>query len=411
MSIIVQKFGGSSVADVEKLRAVARKVVATKEAGHQVVVVVSAMGDTTDELLALARQINARPDRRELDMLLSVGERISMTLLSMGIQALGHDAISFTGSQVGIITNDDHANARIIDVRPFRIQDELSRGRIVIVAGYQGTSYKREVTTLGRGGSDMTAVALAGALGAEACEIYSDVDGVFTSDPRVVLDAQRLEAITADEMLELARHGARVLHADAVAWARRHRIALFAKKTHVEESKGTIVRPDGWPETALAAARIAPRGLASHEQVLWFEGQAPDDPVAFLERAAPGAEPLMWSLDAAAGATRALLDPTNCSGDVASALEGLREALGPDAVAHAEWSNITLVGQDIGRRAHWLGALQQALRTAGVAVQFLEARQHTLTALVPCAQRADAMRAAHTLVEPLDVAQLPTAAP
>jgi aspartate kinase len=173
MSVIVQKYGGSSVADVRKLKAVASRVMQTRAQGHEVVVVVSAMGDTTDELLTLAKQVSANPDRRELDMLLSAGERISMALLSMAIRELGGNAISFTGSQSGIITNDRHVDARIIEVRPFRIQDELARGRIVVVAGYQGVSYRKEVTTLGRGGSDTTAVALAAALDAEFCEILA----------------------------------------------------------------------------------------------------------------------------------------------------------------------------------------------------------------------------------------------
>src|SRR5688572_30531232 len=173
MAVIVQKYGGSSVADVQKLKAVASRVMRTRDQGHNVVVVVSAMGDATDELLNLARQVSANPDRRELDMLLSAGERISMALLSMAIRELGGDAISFTGSQSGIITNDRHVDARIIEVRPFRVQDELARGKIVVIAGYQGVSYKKEVTTLGRGGSDTTAVAIAAALDAEFCEICS----------------------------------------------------------------------------------------------------------------------------------------------------------------------------------------------------------------------------------------------
>src|SRR6188508_1141946 len=208
MSIVVQKYGGSSVADIGKLKRVAARVVATARAGHRVCVVVSAMGDTTDELIGLARQISGAPPRRELDMLLSCGERISMALLSMAIAELGEEAISFTGSQSGIMTNDRHSGARIIEVRPVRLLDELERGRVVIVAGFQGVSYKREITTLGRGGSDTTAVALAAALGAECCEICSDVDGIYTADPRVVDAAQLLESISHDEMLELAAQGA-----------------------------------------------------------------------------------------------------------------------------------------------------------------------------------------------------------
>src|SRR6187549_353263 len=192
MSIVVQKYGGSSVADADKLRQVAQRVMKTRQAGHEVVVVVSAMGDTTDDLLGMAKKVSTNPDRRELDMLLSAGERISMALLSMAIRELGGDAISFTGSQSGIITNDRHVDARIIEVRPFRVLDELSRGKIVVIAGYQGVSYKKEITTLGRGGSDTTAVALAAALSAEYCEICSDVDGVYSADPRSVADARHL---------------------------------------------------------------------------------------------------------------------------------------------------------------------------------------------------------------------------
>src|SRR3989440_8581813 len=231
MSIVVQKYGGSSVADVTRIKQVAERVMRTRAAGHDVVVVVSAMGDTTDELLALAKQVSSNPDRRELDMLLTAGERISMALLSIAIRELGGDAISFTGSQSGIITNDRHVDARIIEVRPVRVQDELARGKIVVIAGYQGVSYRREVTTLGRGGSDTTAVAMAAALGAEYCEICSDVDGVYTADPRVVPEARRLDAIGYDEMQELAEHGARVLHAQAVEWARRAGIAVYARAT------------------------------------------------------------------------------------------------------------------------------------------------------------------------------------
>ncbi|HYO73590.1 MAG TPA: aspartate kinase [Archangium sp.] len=241
MPIVVQKYGGSSVADVEKIRKVALRVKETRERGYQVVVVVSAMGDTTDELLALAKQVSPDPPRRELDMLLTCGERISMALLSMALQEQGVAAISFTGSQSGIITNDAHSQARIVEVRPYRIQDELARGKVVIVAGYQGVSYKREVTTLGRGGSDTTAVALAAALSAESCEIYSDVDGVFSADPRVVPDARKLETLSYDEMQELASAGAKVLNAQAVEFAKAKGIVILARTAHAAGT-GTAVQ-------------------------------------------------------------------------------------------------------------------------------------------------------------------------
>jgi aspartate kinase len=230
MPIVVQKYGGSSVADVQKMQKVADRVAAAKAAGKDVVVVVSAMGDTTDDLLALAKQISESPARRELDMLLSAGERISMALLSMALNARGVPAVSFTGSQSGIVTNDAHTNARIVEVRPFRVQDELAKGRVVIVAGYQGVSYRRDITTLGRGGSDTTAVALAAALEAD-CEIYSDVEGVYTADPRVVPEARRLAELGYEEMQELAESGAKVLNAQAVEFAKEKGIAIYARAT------------------------------------------------------------------------------------------------------------------------------------------------------------------------------------
>ncbi|MCU0700203.1 MAG: aspartate kinase, partial [Myxococcaceae bacterium] len=240
---VVQKFGGSSVGDVEKIRKVAQRVKARRDEGWQLVVVVSAMGDTTDELLSLAKQISADPPRRELDMLLTCGERISMALLSMALQELGVPAISFTGSQSGIITDDTHSQARIVEVKPARIEEALAQGRVVIVAGYQGVSRNREVTTLGRGGSDTSAVALAAALHAD-CEIYSDVDGIFSADPRVVPSAKKLDSISPEEMQELATAGARVLNAQAVEFAREHGVVIHAKSTH---TAGTGTRIEAKP--------------------------------------------------------------------------------------------------------------------------------------------------------------------
>jgi aspartate kinase len=262
MAIVVQKYGGSSVADVTRMKKVAERVMKTRAAGHDVVVVVSAMGDTTDDLLALAKQVSPNPDRRELDMLLTAGERIAMALLSMAIRELGGDAISFTGSQSGIITNDRHVDARIVEVRPFRVEDELARGKIVVVAGYQGVSYRREVTTLGRGGSDTTAVAMAAALGAEYCEICSDVDGVYTADPRVVSGARRIGTLSYEETQELAESGAKVLNAQAVEFAKEKGIAIYARATAGPlpgadpSADGTVVRrhPPRMPGTVVGVA-------------------------------------------------------------------------------------------------------------------------------------------------------------
>jgi len=268
MEIVVQKYGGSSVADVPKLERVADRIARTAREGKRVCVVVSAMGRTTDQLLALSREITDSPPRRELDMLLSTGERIAMALLAMAIQKRGLEAISFTGSQSGIMTNDRHSGARIIEVRPVRIQDELERDKIVIVAGFQGMSYKREITTLGRGGSDTTAVALAAALGASYCEICSDVDGVYTADPRVVAEALRLDTISYPEMQELSEHGAKVLNAQAVEWAEKAGIQIYARATH-SEAGGTRVgnQASGRRACGVACARnlvrLRARGPAS----------------------------------------------------------------------------------------------------------------------------------------------------
>lgn len=240
--LLVQKYGGSSVADVAKIRQVASRVARSVAAGHQVVVVVSAMGNTTNELLALAREVARTPGRRELDMLISVGERVSMALLAMALQEAGVAARSFTGSQSGIITDEAHASAQVVEVRADRLKASLAAGEVPIVAGFQGVSRAHEVTTLGRGGSDTTAVVLAAALGADECELCSDVDGVWSADPREVPGAIRIGELSLDEALAMARNGARILAEDAVAWARREGITLRASAT-VNADGGTLIRP------------------------------------------------------------------------------------------------------------------------------------------------------------------------
>ncbi len=256
------KFGGSSVADLERLRLVARRVV--DRAAHQpVVVVVSAMGKTTNALLEQARALADPPPARELDMLLSTGERESMTLLAIAIHALGRGATSLTGSQCGILTDHQHGRARIMEVRPFRILDELSAGNIVIVGGFQGVSYKREVTTLGRGGSDTTAVAIAAALHAD-CEIYSDVDGVYTADPREVPSARRLSEISYEEMQALARAGAKVLHAQAVQLAEERGIAIYARHSAPGVPGETIIRQNPARSSGVHAVASDPAVAALH---------------------------------------------------------------------------------------------------------------------------------------------------
>ncbi|RDV38534.1 aspartate kinase [Bradymonadaceae bacterium TMQ3] len=399
MKVIVQKFGGSSLSDLSKIRQVAEAIVATRERGYQVVVVVSAMGDTTDDLLGMANELAASPSRRELDMLLSVGERISMALMSIAIQARGHQAVSLTGSQCGILTTASHSNARIIDVRPFRVQDELAQGRIVIVAGFQGTSYRRDVTTLGRGGSDTTAVALAAALGAEACEIYSDVDGVFSADPRVVLSARQLESLSYEEMQEMARAGAKVLNEQAVEFARRAQIALYARSTQMRGEGGTVVRVD-LPHTELSRLEEGrPAVAVSHIRrgLRVCAGASADRVAEVIEALAtvcfnwqPGG-----SLDAFIG-----LDDVHG----VEALETSLCALGAD-VKVSQPGMISVVGLGVGGQTRWSRLGEAALREAGVKTLGLSASLARLSWIVEAGQVEAGANALHEAFvgEPLPV--------
>jgi len=273
VSILIQKYGGTSVGDIDRIRAVARRVVQAREAGHDVVVVVSAMGRTTDELAATAHQLTPVPNPRELDLLLTAGERIAMSLLAIAINAEGYPAASYTGSQAGIITDTEHGRAKIIDIRPGRIREALERGDVVIVAGFQGVSTAYDVTTLGRGGSDTTAVALAAALGAEICEIYTDVAGVFTADPRICPEARKLHAVSYEEMLEMAATGARVLQTRAVEYARNNQILLHVRSSFSEET-GTWVREE---DERMEKAIIAGVTYSDAEAKVTIEG-VPDRP-------------------------------------------------------------------------------------------------------------------------------------
>jgi aspartate kinase len=257
VELVVQKYGGTSVAGPERIRHVAARVCTSADAGRPVCVVVSAMGATTDELIGLAQQVSERPHPRELDMLLTAGERISMALLAMAINDLGRDAVSFTGSQAGIVTDTRHGKAKIVELRADRVREALEQGRIAIVAGFQGVSTDSDVTTLGRGGSDTTAVALAAALGAGVCEIYTDVEGVFTADPRLVPEARKLSALTYEEMLELAASGAKVLALRSVEYARNHGVRIHVRSTFAE-TEGTIVERE---EDVLEQAIVS--GIAS----------------------------------------------------------------------------------------------------------------------------------------------------
>jgi len=271
--VIVQKYGGTSVGDTDRIRAVADRVVRAREAGYEVVAVVSAMGTTTDELLAMAQEIAASPEPRELDLLLTAGERIAMSLLSIAVNSRGCRAASYTGSQAGIITDTQHGRAKIVDVRPSRILDSIAAGNVVIVAGFQGVSTNADVTTLGRGGSDTTAIALAAALSAEFCEIFTDVSGVFTADPRIEPSARKLDRVSFEEMLELSACGAKVLHLRSVEYARRNNVPIHVRSSF-DDGQGTWVQEE---EPEMEQALISGVALDSTEAKVTLE-EVPDRP-------------------------------------------------------------------------------------------------------------------------------------
>ncbi len=395
MRIAVQKYGGSSVRDVAAIERVARRIADTREQGYQVVAVVSAMGGTTDELLALARSVSPDPPRRELDMLVTVGERISMALLSMAVQKLGYDAVSFTGSQSGIITNDNHFNARVIEVRPFRIQDELAKGRIVIVAGYQGVSYRREITTLGRGGSDATAVCLAAALSAEFCEICSDVDGVYTADPRRIPEARRLDEASTGEVLALARGGARVLHADALEYARQHGVAIYARATAQPPGEGgTIIRLDLDPH------RPPVRGIAARSDLLYAQVpvERPTDALAALEPIARAgaslAEPPLHAWTQAAPPSAHAVFPLENAADEDAVATRVRDELGPHTSLRRAGA-VTAAGAGLHARPDVWRLAARLLADAGIQPLAMWTGVDHLTALLEPEAVAEGERAWH----------------
>jgi aspartate kinase len=389
--IVVQKYGGSSVADPEKLGQVAERVAATVRAGKRVVVVVSAMGKTTDELIALATRISPAPPRRELDMLLSAGERISMALLAMALEQRGVEAISFTGSQSGILTNDRHSGARIIEVRPVRIQDELERGKVVIVAGFQGMSYKREITTLGRGGTDTTAVAVAAALGAAYCEICSDVDGVYTADPRVVPEARRIEALSYEAMQELAEHGAKVLNAQAVEWARKAGIVLYARATAGRPDRGPVAETrigalDGGREQRGAVA------VTGTKRLVRLRAPRPQD-----------LRPLLAALAEQGVALRSLavdgtLEASFARDDLPDWPRVERALAASCTCAVDEIGAVTLVGPGVGSDPRALGRAFEAAEQAGARLATCRATPLSLTLQVDPESVDPATRALHGLI-------------
>jgi aspartate kinase len=393
MSVIVQKFGGSSLADLGRLGQVADVVMRTRQRGHGVVVVVSAMGKTTDGLLELARQAasaggfdGSEIPKRELDMLVSTGERVSMALLSIAIRTRGGDAVSFTGSQSGIITDERHFDARIVEVRPHRVEAELARGRIVIVAGYQGMSLSREITTLGRGGSDTTAVALAAALGAERCEIYSDVDGVYSADPRSVADALHLPELDYVTMQEMAECGAKVLNARAVEWARRAGIVIAARRTSDAVSgnagKETLVSARGAHESAL-------RAVVGDSAIALVRAKA-DAAFALLE-AAREAELSFRDVFLDELEFRATFSLTNTPhlGRVTAALE----SAAPDGLRIAtDLGSISVIGVGVGSDPTYLLRARAALASAPL---LLSSSPLRLSAVIPRSEVASAERAFH----------------
>ena len=409
MSVIVQKYGGSSVADVQKIGIVADRVVAAKREGHDVVVVVSAMGKTTDGLIELARRAaeseggkpaGGEPPRRELDMLVSTGERVTMALLSIAIHARGHDAISFTGSQSGILTNDRHFDARIIEVRPHRIQDELARGRIVIVAGYQGMSYKREITTLGRGGSDTTAVALAAALSAERCEIYSDVDGVYSADPRVVTDPKHLPEMDLSVLGEMAEAGAKVLNAQAVEWARRSKIVIHARRTSDPAHSGrqTLARPHASDGEDGEIARSSDdnrnvRAIVGIDNVMFARVARTSLPL-FLEAAAR--EEVSVGDVVATGEDAWVHIPLLNTPDWQRCARALESAVGSAATFLGRRAVVSVVGYGLTGASGALARALEALARIEIVPQCLSAGPLRISATIEESQLAAAQRVLHS---------------
>lgn len=387
MSIIVQKFGGTSVASEERLRLVARKVVAARKAGHDVVVVVSAMGNTTSELLDLATNLAPQPARRELDMLLSAGERISMSLLSMTIQQMGMPAISLTGPQAGIKTTDIHFNARIVEVRPDRVQRELKRGKVVVVAGYQGFNAKGEVTTLGRGGSDTTAVAIAASLDAEHCEICSDVDGIYSADPRIVKSAQRIDEMNHEEMLEMARHGASVLNPRSVEYAWKRNLDMRAKSTF-EDGDGTLITRDANKQGDSEVA-----GIAGHKELVRINTANDEASCETVNDLLVDADPFM-SIECD-NDRRDLYVPAEDIADIKALGKQLDRDV--EGAVHVETglASASAVGLNVGSCNEIRQDVETVLEKAGLPVKQVFCGSHSVAAIIRKNERVEAMNALH----------------
>jgi aspartate kinase len=397
MALIVQKYGGTSVADAPRIRHVADRVVATKQAGNDVVVVVSAMGDTTDDLVALANRVSANPPPRELDMLLTAGERISMALLAMAIAERSVTAKSFTGSQAGIITDTLHGKARILDVRAGRISEALGQGHVVIVAGFQGVSTDHDVTTLGRGGSDTTAVALAAALGAASCEIYTDVDGVYTADPRLVPEARKLHVVSYEEMLEMAASGARVLMLRCVEYARRYGIPLHVRSSFTEAAGTWVREEDERMEKAIISG--VPHDTSEAKVTII---RVPDRPgiAAKIMRgvAEHGINVDMIVQNVSHGGTTDIsftVPKSDLSGAMVVLEKLASEVAAADVVADSDIAKVSLVGAGMRSNPGVAAAMFEALADAGVNIEMISTSTIRISCVVRSSEVATAVRAIH----------------
>ena len=404
MGLIVQKYGGSSVADAEGIKRVAARITATKRAGQQVVVVVSAMGDTTDELIELANQVSPMPNPRELDMLLTAGERISMAVLAMAIGNLGFEARSFTGSQAGIITTSAHGRARVIDVTPGRIQEALKDGAIAIVAGFQGISQDtKDVTTLGRGGSDTTAVALAAALEADVCEIYTDVDGVFTADPRIVPTAKKLKSVTYDEMLELAASGAKVLHLRCVEYARRYELPIHVRSSF-SNLEGTWAVKDQPEGGAMEQAIIAGIAHDKSEAKITIVGVPDRTGVAarIFQTIADADINIDMIVQNVSAAATGLTDisftlPKSKGSNATSLLQKIQGEVGFQSIQYDDQiGKLSLIGAGMRSHPGTTATFFAAMAQAGVNIEMISTSEIRISIICRVADLEAGVRAAHT---------------
>ncbi|GAA2817490.1 aspartate kinase [Saccharopolyspora taberi] len=406
MALVVQKYGGSSLESADRIKRVAERIVETRKAGNDVVVVCSAMGDTTDELLDLAQQVNPAPPERELDMLLTAGERISNALVAMAIESLGAEARSFSGSQAGVITTSAHQNARIIDVTPGRVQEALKQGQVVLVAGFQGVSQDtKDITTLGRGGSDTTAVAVAAAMNADVCEIYTDVDGVYTADPRIVSDARHLDRITYEEMLEMAATGAKVLHLRAVEYARRYGVPLHVRSSY-SPKPGTIVS-GSVEDLSVEQAMITGVAHDRSEAKVTVRG-VPDNPgiAGRIFRVIADAEididmVLQNVSSTASGLTDITFTVARSNGALAVAeLEKIKAELGFDQVVYDDHvGKVSLVGAGMRSHPGVTATFCEALSQAGVNIEIINTSEIRISVLIRDTQLDDAVAALHNAFE------------